>query len=154
MKTIVIVPAYNEEKSIENVVKEIQKLEICDVVVINDCSKDNTSQIAKEAGANVVNLVNNLGIGGAVQTGYKYALENDYDYAVQIDGDGQHNPVYIKEMLEIANKNNADIVIGSRFIEKTGYKQTFLRKIGGDFISWLIKALSGKKYMIHFQDID
>lgn len=145
MKAIVIVPAYNEEKSIENVVKEIQKLEICDVVVINDCSKDNTSQIAKEAGANVVNLVNNLGIGGAVQTGYKYALEKDYDYAVQIDGDGQHNPVYIKEMLEIANKNNADIVIGSRFIEKTGYKQTFLRKIGGDFISWLIKALSGKK---------
>lgn len=145
MKTIVIVPAFNEEKSIENVVKEIQKLQICDVVVINDCSKDNTSKIAKSAGANVADLVNNLGIGGAVQTGYKYALENNYEYAVQIDGDGQHDPKYIKEMLKIAQTTNADIVIGSRFIQKTEYKQTFLRKIGGDFISWLIKVLSGKK---------
>lgn len=143
-KCLAIVPAYNEEKSIEKVVKDVLK-QGCDVLVINDCSKDNTSEIAKKAGAIVIDLVNNLGIGGGVQTGYKYAKENEYQFAFQIDGDGQHDPKYIKEMLETMDREKANIVIGSRFIKDLGYKQTFMRKLGGNFISNLIKAFSGVK---------
>lgn len=145
MKCLAIVPAYNEEKSIYKVVKDIKKLNICDVVVINDDSRDNTSAEAKRAGAIVIDSIKNLGIGGAVQTGYKYAYWNDYDCAFQVDGDGQHDPAYIKDMIKKMEDISVDILIGSRFISRTGYKQTFFRKIGGNFISWLIKALSGKK---------
>lgn len=145
MKCIAIVPAYNEENSIAKVVKQIQKENI-DVVVINDGSKDNTSSVAKEAGATVIDLVNNLGIGGGVQTGYMYAFKNGYDYACQIDGDGQHNPKYLKEMIKALEKDkNLDIIIGSRFIDKTSYKQTFMRMLGGKIISFVIKLYTGKK---------
>ena len=83
--------------------------------------------------------------GGAVQTGYIYAKQNDYDIAIQIDGDGQHNPKYIKEMIEILEKKEADMVIGSRFIEKTSYDQTFFRMLGIRITSGIIKMLTGKK---------
>ncbi|MEG0283046.1 MAG: glycosyltransferase family 2 protein [Clostridia bacterium] len=139
-KCLAIVPAYNEEKSIEKVVKDVLK-QGCDVLVINDCSKDNTSEIAKKAGAIVIDLVNNLGIGGGVQTGYKYAKENEYQFAFQIDGDGQHDPKYIKEMLETMDKEKANIVIGSRIIKDLGYKQTFMRKLGGNSFVTPITAI-------------
>ncbi len=145
MKLLVIVPAYNEEMAIANVVRDIKKLNICDVLVVNDASKDKTSDEAKKAGAIVINLSNNLGIGGAVQTGYKYAFENDYDYCFQIDGDGQHDSKYIPQMLEKAKSDDIDILIGSRFITKTSYSQTLFRRLGGIFISNVIKILSGKK---------
>lgn len=146
MKVLVIVPAYNEEESIKKVVNEIKsKNKDVDVIVVNDGSRDNTVKEAKNTEALVVDLPCNLGIGGAVQTGYLYAYNNNYDIAIQIDGDGQHDPSYIKQMVEIIQKKQADMVIGSRFIEKTNYKQTFMRKFGINVLSFIIKILTGKK---------
>ena len=145
MKSIAIIPAYNEEKTIKKVIEEILEQNICDVIAINDGSKDNTANEAKKTNAILVNLTNNLGIGGAVQTGYKYARLHDYDYAFQVDGDGQHDPKYIKDMLKTIEEKNVDILIGSRFVNKSEYKQTFFRKIGGNWISALIKILTKQK---------
>ena len=143
MKTLIIIPAYNEEEAIEKVVNSIAQ-EV-DVLVVNDGSKDNTSKIAKKTRAKVIDLPCNLGIGGAVQTGYIYAKKNEYDIAIQIDGDGQHRPEYIRQMVDIIEKNEADMVIGSRFIEKTSYDQTFFRRLGIYITSAIIKILTGKK---------
>ena len=145
-KSLVIIPAYNEEKSIKKVVESIYKnTSECDVVVINDGSKDDTYNEAKKTKANVINLPNNLGIGGAVQTGYLYAYKNDYDIAIQVDADGQHDPKYINEMIEFIKNGQADMVIGSRFVEKTSYKQTFFRMLGINITSGVIKVLTGKR---------
>ena len=146
MKNLVIIPAYNEEKSIKNVVNDIyKKTTECDVIVINDGSKDNTLEVAKKTNATVINLPNNLGIGGAVQTGYLYAYKNNYDIAIQVDADGQHDPKYIPQMVETIKNGQADMVIGSRFVEKTKYKQTFFRMLGINMTSGIIKILTGKK---------
>ena len=119
MKKLIIIPAYNEESNIEKTVTAIQKnAQGFDYVIINDCSTDRTRQICEEKSYNVVNLPINLGIGGAVQTGYKYALRHDYDVAVQVDGDGQHDPEFLSIMADHLVNNNLDMVIGSRFIEK------------------------------------
>lgn len=145
-KTLVIIPAYNEEKSIKKVVEEIYiNTNECDVLVVNDGSKDNTYKEAKETNANIIDLPNNLGIGGAVQTGYLYAYKNNYDIAIQIDADGQHDSKYISNMIKIIKSGQANMVIGSRFIEKTSYKQTFFRMLGINVTSGIIKALTGKK---------
>lgn len=145
MKKLIIIPAYNEEDNIVKTVHSIQKdAQDFDYIIINDCSTDNTKQICKKNGFNVVNLPINLGIGGAVQTGYKYAYENDYDVAVQVDGDGQHNPEFLKEMAEYIENNNVDMVIGSRFIEKKGFQSSFSRRVGIRFFSVLIKKLTGQ----------
>lgn len=144
MKVLIIIPAYNEEKSIQKVIRSIHEVnEGVDVVVVNDSSSDKTSSIAKKEDAVVLDLPFNLGIGGAVQTGYIYALKNNYDIAIQIDGDGQHDPKYIANL---ANKMQVgyDMVIGSRFIENTNYGQTGMRMLGGKILSLLIKILSGK----------
>ena len=131
MKILVIVPAYNEEGSIYNVVSLIKSnVPFVDILVINDGSKDNTYFEAKKAGAKVVNLVENLGIGAAVQTGYIYALSKGYDITIQVDGDGQHNPEDLKSLIKEIEVGNADIVIGSRFVKSTGYKASIFRSIG------------------------
>ena len=142
-KVLVIIPAYNEAKTIKKVVNNVyeQNIANCDVIVINDGSKDNTFKEAKQTKAIVIDSPNNLGIGGAVQTGYLYALKNDYDIAIQIDGDGQHNPKYIRNLVEEIQKGN-DIVIGSRFIEKSEYDQTKLRMLGINIISFTIKLMT------------
>lgn len=146
MKKLIIIPAYNEESNIEKTVDAIQKnAQGFDYVIINDCSLDNTRKICEEKGYNIVNLPINLGIGGAVQTGYRYALENDYDVAVQVDGDGQHDPEFLNIMAEYLEKENLDMVIGSRFIEKEGFQSSKLRRIGIVFFSVLIKTLTGVK---------
>lgn len=146
MKKLIIIPAYNEESNIEKTVSAIQKnAQGFDYVIINDCSLDSTRKICEEKGYNIVNLPINLGIGGAVQTGYRYALENDYDVAVQVDGDGQHDPEFLNIMAEYLEKENLDIVIGSRFIEKEGFQSSKLRRIGIVFFSVLIKTLTGVK---------
>ena len=122
MKKIIIIPAYNEEENIEKTVNAIQKsAQGFDYVIINDCSIDNTRKICEEKGFNIVNLPINLGIGGAVQTGYKYAYENGYDVAVQVDGDGQHDPEFLSTMAEYLIEHRVDMVIGSRFIEKKDF---------------------------------
>lgn len=144
MKTLVIIPAYNEEACIQNTVNNlINTNPEVDVVVINDGSKDKTSEKAKTTKAIVIDLPVNLGIGGAVQTGYIYALKNNYDVAIQYDGDGQHRPEYIKQMLEEIKQN--DLVIASRFIEKNEYRQTKTRMMGINLIRGIIKMCTGKK---------
>ena len=115
-----------------------------DYIIINDCSVDKTLSICREHNYNVINLPINLGIGGAVQTGYLYAYENDYDLAVQVDGDGQHDPEFLKEMSKYFENSNVDMVIGSRFIEKNGFQSSKIRRVGISFFSILIKVLTGK----------
>lgn len=145
-KTLIIVPAYNEEGAIKKTVQTIKQYnKDCDVLVVNDGSKDSTLEKARETDSIVIDLPSNLGIGGAVQTGYQYAKKNNYDIAIQVDGDGQHDPKYIPEMIDILTKQNFDMVIGSRFIEKTNYKQTFFRMLGINITSGIIKMMTGKK---------
>ena len=115
-RVLVIIPAYNEEENIVRVVDNlINNYGQLDYVVINDGSRDNTAKLCREHGYNLVDLPVNLGLAGAFQAGMKYALVNDYDYAIQFDGDGQHNPQFIEGMEQMAEKENLDIVIGSRF---------------------------------------
>ena len=147
MKILVIIPAYNEEATIKNVIQRIKlKMPQADILVVNDGSKDNTSRKAKTAGAKVIDLPYNLGIGGAMQTGYLYAKENGYDIAVQVDGDGQHDPSYIKELIEPIINNSADVVVGSRYISKTNYKSSVFRRMGMIFFSFLVSTLTNQKF--------
>lgn len=145
MKTMIVIPAYNEEKSIYDVVMSVKSLgEKIDVLVVNDGSDDNTESRARKAGAKVINLPINLGIGGAVQTGYIYACRNNYDCVVQVDGDGQHNAKDLPALLAVIESGQADMAIGSRFIEKTGYKPSFFRKIGIKYFSRLVYLFTGR----------
>lgn len=146
MKKIVIVPAYNEAASILNTIRDIKEnAPDFDYVVINDRSKDDTYDICIKNGINVLNLPLNLGIGGAVQTGYLYAYENDYDIAVQFDGDGQHDAKYLDIMSKKMVDENLHMVIGSRFIEKEGFQSSSTRRIGIKYFTMLIKMLTGKR---------
>lgn len=139
MRILLIIPAFNESKNIANLLDEIYSLKMnTDALVINDASTDNTSEIAKKHGAAVIDLPVNLGIGGAVQTGYLYALKNNYDVAIQVDGDGQHNPEYIPKLIESLRNNHADMVIGSRFIDFSGFQSSNARRMGIGFIQKLI----------------
>ena len=147
-KIAAIVPAYNEEKAIASVVNEInavaQSLKIdITVVVVNDCSKDSTSLIVGKLNCVLLDLPINLGIGGAVQTGFKYAFENGFDYAIQIDGDGQHPASEIPELLNAMKENNYDVVIGSRFISKEGFESSAIRRVGINYFKWLNRFLVG-----------
>lgn len=145
MKKLIIIPAYNESENIEKTVKDIQENALgFDYVVINDCSTDNTLEILKRSDYNFVSLPINLGIGGAVQTGYIYAKKYGYDIAVQVDGDGQHDPAFLTIMADYLEKHNLDMVIGSRFITKEGFQSSALRRFGIVYFSVLIKILTGK----------
>ncbi|MCX4351315.1 MAG: glycosyltransferase family 2 protein [Lachnospiraceae bacterium] len=146
MKVLIIVPAYNEAEAISKLIDNLEKnYAQYDYVIINDGSKDQTKKLCREKGYHVLNLPINLGIGGAVQTGYIYASENEYDIAVQIDGDGQHNPKYIEAMIKKMEEENADIVIGSRFITREGFQSSALRRTGINLLSTLIKICTGKR---------
>lgn len=146
MKKLIIIPAYNESSNIKNTVKAILKdAADFDYVVINDCSKDNTLAICQENHFNVVSLPINLGIGGAVQAGYLYAAKYNYDIAVQVDGDGQHNPIFLNEMFNVLIEKDLDMVIGSRFIKNEGFQSSFSRRIGIKYFTWLIKLLTNQK---------
>lgn len=146
MKILVIIPAYNEAESITNVIAKLkQDMPRADYVVVNDCSKDSTMDKLREAEASYLNLPINLGIGGGVQTGYKYALLNGYDLAVQIDGDGQHDTQYLQAVIQPIIAGEKDIVIGSRFLKKEGFQSSGLRRVGITFLSVLIRLCSGVK---------
>ena len=137
MKTLVIIPAYNEEESILRVVRNLENADIdCDYIVINDCSKDSTGKILDDNNINHVDLPVNLGLTGAVQTGYKYAYYNNYDAAIQFDGDGQHLPEYIPSLVKEI-ENGYDIVIGSRFVDEK--KHFSMRMLGSRIITAMIK---------------
>lgn len=143
-KVLIMIPAYNEEANIERVTDElIRSCPQYDYVIINDCSKDGTEDILKKRGYNYISLATNLGIGGAVQSGYLYAAENDYDIAVQLDGDGQHDPAYISKLIEPILNGEADIVIGSRFIEKNGFQSSAARRAGIKVIRGVIRLCCG-----------
>jgi len=145
-RIIVIIPAYNEEKSIKEVIgKTKTSIPEADILVVNDGSRDQTSLKARAAGAFVIELPFNLGIGGAMQTGYLYAKQNNYDIAIQCDGDGQHDPAYIQKIIKPIIQDNADMVVGSRYLEKTLYKSKLMRRIGILFFSGAVSMIIGKK---------
>ncbi len=147
-RILVIVPAYNEQESIEDVIEDLESVSLTiDIVVINDGSSDGTSRMARAAGrARVVDLPKNLGIGGAVQTGFKYAARNGYDVAVQFDADGQHIAAEIPKLLRLLRENGANMVIGSRFLgEQGGYRSTFVRRIGIRIFRNLNSLLIGQR---------
>ena len=151
MKKLIIIPAYNEEKSLLQVIADIREnAPDYDYVVINDASTDQTKKVCEDNQIHFLDLTSNLGIGGAVQTGYQYALYEGYDIAVQLDGDGQHMATSLREMeRELKTEENgngtADLVIGSRFIDKEGFQSTGLRRIGIGFLGWLIRCVTGNK---------
>jgi glycosyltransferase involved in cell wall biosynthesis len=148
-KLLVIIPCYNEEATIAHLLKELsltnfpENIEY-EIVVINDCSSDNTSAIVTQFPVLLINLPINLGIGGAMQTGFKYAIKNRFDLAVQMDGDGQHPPSELLKMLNHQMKSNANLIIGSRFITKQGFQSSVLRRSGIRYLQILNKILTGK----------
>jgi len=143
-KTLVIIPALNEESSIAQVVSNIrQQFPTFDVVVINDGSDDATGQRAADAGAIVLHMPYNVGIGAAVQTGFIFADRQGYDVAVRSDGDGQHEPDSIQHLLEVLSTGEADMVIGSRYLEDRGYITSTPRRMGIIVLAWLISQITG-----------
>lgn len=147
-RILIIIPAYNEEKNIAKVIKSLKDTNSgYECLVVNDGSKDNTQHEAEASGlATVIQLPSNLGIGGAVQTGFKYAFYNDFDYAIQFDGDGQHLASEIPKILSPLQANDFDVCIGSRFIEKTlGFQSTFMRRIGIRIFEGMSRVLIRKK---------
>lgn len=145
-KILIIIPALNEGGSIGKLIHEIRAVEPpADILVVNDGSTDSTEEEAQKAGAWVASLPFNLGIGGAVQTGYQIAQALDYDIAIQVDGDGQHIPTYLKELIQPVRDGNLDLCIGSRFLDKQSdaYRSTFVRRLGIRFFSRLLGFLTG-----------
>lgn len=145
-KVLLIIPAYNEEDSLRSLIEEIKT--VCpyvDYLVVNDCSSDDTDSLLSELRANYITLPCNMGIGGAVQSGYRYAAQNGYDIAIQIDGDGQHDVRFVKDMVKLIEDKQADVVIGSRFIDKEGFQSSQARRIGIRILSMLIRLMCGAK---------
>lgn len=141
-KVLIIIPAYNEADNIEHVVDNIKNnYPQYDYIIINDGSQDETEEVCIRNGYNFLTLPLNLGIGGAVQTGYRYALKYKYDIAIQIDGDGQHDIAYVEKLIEPLINQEADITIGSRFLDKEGFQSTRSRRMGITFLSTLIRCL-------------
>ena len=145
-KTLVIIPAYNEEGSVGKVVEKVKTyLPQIDALVVNDGSGDLTSEIAQSKGAIVLNLPFNLGIGGAMQAGYQYAYEKGYDIAIQVDADGQHDPKEIAKLLKAFEENKMDVAMGSRFLGHSEFKSSLMRRIGIFIFSRVISMIVGQK---------
>lgn len=147
-KILVLIPCYNEEA---NIVKTVERLrELCpgvDYLVINDCSTDRSGALLKEHGYEYLDLPVNLGIGGGIQCGYVYAAANGYDVTVQMDGDGQHDPAYLMNIVEPVLKGELDMCIGSRFIRREGFQTSFMRRVGIRFLSAMIFLLCGQRVL-------
>ena len=142
MKALAIVPAYNEERLVASVVEAIRsEAPGFDVVVIDDGSTDATAASARGAGAHVLVHPFNLGIGGAMQSGYRYAFDHGYDLAVQVDGDGQHDPAEIDSLLEAMRADGVDMAWGSRFLARTGFRTSFPRRVGIRLFSIVLSAI-------------
>ncbi|WP_294378992.1 glycosyltransferase family 2 protein [uncultured Clostridium sp.] len=143
-RLLIVIPAYNEAENIERVVDNLKNNYLqYDYVVINDGSKDDTARICKKNGYNLIDLPINLGLAGAFQAGMKYAYKHNYDYVTQLDGDGQHNPEYIVDMVEKAERENLDVIIGSRFVERK--RPHSLRMVGNNLLNICIYLTTGKR---------
>lgn len=143
---LIIVPAYNEEKNIVGVIDELKKdIPDADILIVNDCSTDNTLDVIKDKGVDYITTPFNLRYAGGVQTGFKYAVHKNYKYVAQFDGDGQHVASELAKLYKISKENDYDIVIGSRFLEKTDYNHAFFRKIGTNIFQKIIKIACSKE---------
>jgi glycosyltransferase involved in cell wall biosynthesis len=146
-RIVAVVPAFNESGAVGGVVDELRRLEpAIDVVVVDDASTDETASIAEAGGAAVLRLPFNVGIGGAVQTGLRYALREGYEIAVRLDGDGQHDASQLPKLLAPLERGEADLVIGSRFVDPAGgYRPPFARRIGIRVFARLVSVLGGQR---------
>jgi glycosyltransferase involved in cell wall biosynthesis len=145
MRVLAIVPAFNESGAVADVVRDLLALGTVDVAVVNDGSTDETAALARAAGARVLDLPINLGIGGAVQCGFLHAARNGYEAAVQVDGDGQHLPREIARLLEPIARGDADLVLGSRFVGPTDYHAPRARRLGMLVFSAVVGLVSGQR---------
>jgi glycosyltransferase involved in cell wall biosynthesis len=143
LRRIAIVPAYNEERNIVRVLDELRAFDAgLEVVVVSDGSTDRTAEVAETRGAHVIRLPFNLGIGGAVQTGFRYAWEQGYELAVRVDGDGQHDPSQIDRVLAPVLAGEADIAVGSRFVDTNdGYRSSRSRRVGISLLAWVVSRI-------------
>ena len=149
-KILVLIPCYNEEANIVEAVERLRRT--CpqvDYLVINDCSTDRSVELLKAHGYPYLDLPVNLGIGGGIQCGYVYSHANGYDITVQMDGDGQHDPAYLENIVKPVAEGRLDMCIGSRFIKKEGFQTSFMRRVGIRFLSGLIRLLCGE----HVRDV-
>lgn len=147
-KILIIIPAYNEEHSISQVIQDVKThCPSAHILVINDGSKDRTREVAEASGASVITLPTNLGIGGAMQTGYRYAHRYGYDVAIQVDGDGQHKAEQLHLILDPVLSGQADLAIGSRFIEQTGFLSSASRRAGIKILSTIVSAMTHKRVL-------
>lgn len=144
-KVLVIIPAFNEEGAIEPVIQDLRRLSLpLTILVVDDGSRDLTAERARKAGAQVISLPFNVGIGAAVQTGFLFALSKDFDVAVQVDGDGQHDVSFLETLLKPLHSGQSDMVIGSRFLPPyLGYRSSLVRRLGITFFARLISILTG-----------
>lgn len=146
VNAIVLIPAFNEEGNIGEVVADVlQQTPPYDVLVVNDGSSDDTASAARRAGAKVLDLPCNLGVGGAIQAGFRYALENGYDYAIRCDGDGQHPAAGIQALVDGMQSNETDLVVGSRFRGNGTYKSAAVRYAGILVLSWFLSLICRKR---------
>lgn len=143
MRTLAIVPAFNEARSLPRVVEGLLRGGLCDVCVVDDASTDATAEVAARAGATVLRLPVNLGIGGAVQTGYRWARDHGYDAAVQVDGDGQHDPACLPDLLDPLREGRADLCVASRFLAAEGFQSTAMRRAGIRYLCLVLRARAG-----------
>ena len=145
MRTLLIIPAFNEAACIGGVIGAVRQHFSGDIAVIDDGSEDDTRQVAHDAGAVVLRHACNLGIGAAVQTGFLYALREGYDLVVRQDGDGQHDPAQIPRLLEVLERDEADIVVGSRFAGDSDYRSSAPRRIGIRILAWVVSRIARQK---------
>jgi glycosyltransferase involved in cell wall biosynthesis len=149
MRILIVIPCYNEEASVALVVAQVQQVRQqlglnIEPLVVNDCSTDRTLDVVRKLGCLYLNLPVNLGIGGAMQAGYRYAHRNGYDGAVQMDGDGQHPAHELPKLLAPLLADEADVVVGSRFLERTGFQSSAARRLGIGYFRWLNQQLIGQ----------
>ena len=146
LRRVAIVPALNEEHTIGRVIDELRAFDPgLDIVVVDDGSGDGTARAAHAKGARVLRLPFNLGIGGAVQTGFRFAFEQDYDIAVRVDGDGQHDPAQLGRVLAPVLRDEADIAVGSRFAGGHGYRSSAARRVGIRVLAWVVSAIARQR---------
>ncbi|MBS1587069.1 MAG: glycosyltransferase family 2 protein [Bacteroidetes bacterium] len=146
-RILIIIPCYNEEASLPSLVRELRAVTgyHISILAVNDCSVDNTAEVIAQCSVNALHLPVNLGIGGAMQSGFLYARENGFDIAIQVDGDGQHPPSELHKLIEHHLANGTNVVIGSRFLSASAFRSTPMRRIGIRYLHFLSRLLTGKK---------